>query len=106
MSDLDQRDIKIVSIAEPRQDEVPDIQPRLMAKVTFRIRGHGPEFPIFVRRDLVSDEDLISVARHYLHMQTRNIADATASWRLSDEDYQRVVPSSKTPPNKGPAIPM
>jgi hypothetical protein len=104
MADLNQREIKIVSISTPEAEEVPYSNPAMVAKVVFQIRKDGPKFPVYVGRDIVSDENLIRVARHYLHVQAHDLAEATAAWRLSDEEYKQAVPQ-KIPPNTGHVIP-
>jgi hypothetical protein len=90
---MDQRDplrVRIVSIVE----ELPhgsSGQSRDYAKVVFKLGAHGPEFPVYVHRTHVADENLIQVARHYFHLQIRGIADATAAWKLSEADRQKIA---------------
>jgi hypothetical protein len=101
MSDaFDPNRIKIVSIT-PEVPRDASGRPSDWAKVIFQIPNGGPEFPVYVLRTHVTDENIIRVARHYLHMQTRQIADSTASWRLSDDDYKKIA----EPQQKSPSIP-
>jgi hypothetical protein len=87
MSDI--REIKVLSLGAPESD--PFGRPEMMAKVVFQVCKDGPEFPILVSRKEVSDEHIILVARHYLHMQASALAEATASWRLRDEEYKKMI---------------
>ena len=57
MADLDHREIKVVSVTTPHGEEVPYSNPDRTAKVFLRIRKEGPEFPVYVSRDVVSDEN-------------------------------------------------
>lgn len=90
---MDERDplrVRIVSIVE----ELPpgsSGQSRDYAKVVFKLGTHGPEFPVYVHRTHVADENLIQVARHYFHLQICGIAEATAAWKLTEADYQKVA---------------
>jgi hypothetical protein len=103
---LDPTKIKVISVVEEMPASV-SAMPADYAKVTFEIEKHGPEFPVYVYRRDVSDENIIRVARHYLHGTAKLIAEATASWGLSDEEYQQIAaPPQKTVQKKGPAIPM
>lgn len=104
LTKLDRRHIKVLSISEEVSPAGPG-QPADWAKVVFQIGRGGPEFPVFVDRTTFSDENLIQVARHYLHVQAHRLAEFIASWRLSDEEYQRLASPPKTAPNRGPVIP-
>ncbi|MGH6679387.1 MAG: hypothetical protein ACREDL_10785 [Bradyrhizobium sp.] len=106
---MDERDplrVRIVSIVE----ELPhgsSGQPRDYAKVVFKLGTQGPEFPVYVHRAHVADEDLIQAARHYFHLQIRGIADATASWKLSEAEFRKIAspPLKKTTQSKVAAVP-
>ncbi|MGH6716851.1 MAG: hypothetical protein ACREDC_11750 [Bradyrhizobium sp.] len=106
---MDERDplrVRIVSIVE----ELPpgsSGQSRDYAKVVFKLGTHGPEFPVYVHRTHVADENLIQVARHYFHLQIRGIADATASWKLSEADCQKIASPApqKTPQSRVAVVP-
>ena len=90
MGELDPLKVRIVSIVE----ELPhgsSGQPRDYAKVVFKVGTHGPEFPVYVHRAHVTDENLVQVARHYFHLQIRGILEATASWKLSDAEFHRIA---------------
>jgi hypothetical protein len=106
MSGFDIAKIKIISVT----GEIPpgnSGRPEDYAKVIFKIDKYGPEFSVYVYRPNVSDDNIVRIARHYLHMQAHLIAEATAPWRLSDDDYNQIAsPPQKTVQNKGPAIPM
>jgi len=100
-NELTANDIKIVSIGQP--DEAHFDRPAQWFKVVFQIRKNGPTFAIYIGRDIVSDENIIRVARHFLHMQASAIVSATAAWRLTEEEFGKAVAQS-TPPNTGPAL--
>ena len=103
LNKLDEREIRIFSITAEAPPDVPGRPGSwAWAKVVFKITKNGPEFPVFVDRKVVADENLIRVARHYLHMQTQTLAELTVSWRLSDEELQQIVPPQQTPRNRGP----
>ena len=90
MSAFDSANIKIVSISVEMPPNDPGM-PDDYAKVVFQIEKHGPTYPVYVQRHVVSDDNIIRVARHYLHMQAQRIVEATASWRLSDDDYEKIA---------------
>jgi hypothetical protein len=96
---LEPGQVRIVSIAHPETAEFG--HPKDWANVVFKIRKDGPEFSVLVDRRNVADENLTRVARHYLHMQMREVVQATESWRLSDAEYQEAVPPPKTRPIRG-----
>jgi hypothetical protein len=106
MSTIDSAKIKVISISveiPPDYTGMPDD----CAKVVFQIEKHGPTYPVYVQRHVVSDDNIVRVARHYLHMQAQRIMEATASWRLSDDDYKKIaVAPQNIFPNTGPAIPQ
>ena len=106
MGELDPLKVRIASIVE----ELPhgsSGHPRDYAKVVFKVGPHGPEFPVYVHRAHVSDENLIRVARNYFHLQIRGILEATASWKLSDADYQKIAspPAQKAAQSKVAVVP-
>jgi hypothetical protein len=102
MADLiDVNRIKIVSITAP--DKPPygmSGRGEHWAKVVFQIGGFGVEYPVYVSRD-VADDSIIRMARHYLHMQAVELAESTASWKLSENEIEGLLPQKKAP-NKGP----
>jgi hypothetical protein len=106
MSELDPTKIKLLSITAemPAGSSGRDED---YAKVVFKIEKYGPEYPVYIYRPNISDENIIRVARHYFYMQMQRLADSTVSWKLSDDEYKRISspPLQKTPPNTGPAIP-
>lgn len=90
MDECDPLRVRIVSIVE----ELPhgsSGQPRDYAKVVFKVGPQGPEFPVYVHRPHVADENLIQVARHYFHLQIRGILEATASWKLSEAEFHKIA---------------
>ena len=97
---IEQRGIKVLSVAAPETDKFDD--PKHLAKVVFGLGEDLPEFFVLLSRRQVSDENLIRVARHYLHVQMQALAEATASWRLSDAEYQKLVPPKTPPQNINP----
>jgi hypothetical protein len=100
---LDPRKIKILSITAPETSPygMPN-DPIMWAKVIFQIDKDGPEFRV-VGRDQAADENIIRVARHYLHVQAAQLAEATDSWQLTDDELRQAAPEFRqSVPNTNP----
>lgn len=59
-------------------------------RVIFRIEDTEIEYPVVVSRREFSDEKIIRVARHYLHYQIQEMAEATRAWHLDEVEYDRL----------------
>lgn len=86
----DNKNIRIISILKP--EKVFSGNPAAFLEITFQVDKEGPYFPVTIMRKQVSDENIIKVARHYLHMQAQRLAEQTASWKLTDEEYKAIAP--------------
>lgn len=85
------QDIRIVSISQPKAVTYGKIED--FYEVLFKLDKYGMEFPIIVGRNDCEDGDLIKVARHYLAVQSRDLANAASCWIVSHEEWKVLTPA-------------
>jgi hypothetical protein len=81
---LDPNQIKVLSITPEIPPDVSGGSPNQWLKILFRLGPGWPNFPVFVNRGNISNDNVVRVARHYLHMLSKALAETTAPWQLSE----------------------
>jgi hypothetical protein len=83
--------IRIVSITHGEAPKGVSGDPKQFTKVLFELGPGCADFPVYVARGRVSDENIVPVARHYLHMIASDLADAISSWKMNDAAFHAAV---------------